>query len=74
MKTIKQFRVPKGIKSEQPEHLKQFNLWAKKNKISSKWVEDTEEKRDIIVRIQEAKFAEAMLKERTNEEKYKKVI
>lgn len=74
MRTIKQFKVPKGIKSEQPEHLKEFNRWAKKNRISTKWVADTEEKRDFIVRLQEAKFAEAMLKERTDEEKYKQVI
>jgi hypothetical protein len=38
----------------------QFNHWAKKYKVSSLWFADTPEKRNLIERIQLAKYAQAM--------------
>jgi hypothetical protein len=35
----------------------QFNHWAKKYKVSSMWFADTPEKRNLIERIQLAKYA-----------------
>lgn len=59
----------KRVKSVQPQRLKDFNAWAKKWKISSKWSEDTPEKKDFIVRLQEARFEYAMQKQKENETK-----
>ena len=38
----------------------QFNHWAKKYRVSSLWFADTPEKRNLIERIQLAKYAESM--------------
>jgi hypothetical protein len=38
----------------------EFNHWAKKYRVSSMWFADTPEKRNLIERIQLAKYAESM--------------
>ena len=38
----------------------EFNHWAKKYRVSSLWFADTPEKRNLIERIQLAKYAESM--------------
>jgi hypothetical protein len=49
-------------KAKQPQESKDFNKWAKKFKVSSLWTEDTPEKKEFIKRLQEARFAQQMIK------------
>lgn len=48
-------------KSKRPaQNSSAFNEWAQKMNVSSMWFEDTPEKRNMMERIRNAKFAEAM--------------
>ena len=38
----------------------EFNAWAVALKVSSRWVEDTPQKKEMMERIRNAKFAEEM--------------
>lgn len=52
---MKSFRVPSSVKSKIDKN-SNFNQWAKKLKVSTKWVADTDEKKDFLKNYEEAKF------------------
>lgn len=64
---MKSFKVPTSVKSKVDKN-SAFNQWAKKLKVSTKWVADTDEKKDFLKNYEEATFLNFIL-EREKKEK-----
>ncbi len=63
---MKSFKVPSSVKSKVDKN-SAFNQWAKKLKVSTKWVADTDEKKDFIKNYEEATFLNFILEQEKKE-------
>ncbi len=63
---MKSFKVPASVKSK-VDKSSPFNQWAKRLKVSTKWVADTDEKKDFLKNYEEAKFLNFMLEKEKKE-------
>lgn len=63
---MKSFKVPASVKSKVDKN-SAFNQWAKRLKVSTKWVADTDEKKDFLKNYEEATFLNFMLEQEKKE-------